>query len=73
MKRFFFISFCLVTLAVAAQNNKDASKFASTITQKDLKDQLTIVAADDMEGRETASPGQKKQQLISKISLKKLA
>jgi hypothetical protein len=35
---------------VTAQQNKDASKFAATITQKDLKDQLTIVATDDVEG-----------------------
>jgi hypothetical protein len=72
MKRFFFIPFCLVTLAVAAQNNKDASKFASTITQKDLKDQLTIVAADDMEGRETASPGQKKAAAYIEDQFKKI-
>lgn len=72
MKKFFFIPFCLVTLAVAAQNNKDASKFASTITQKDLKDQLTIVAADDMEGRETASPGQKKAAAYIEDQFKKI-
>ena len=72
MKKFFFISFSLVTLAVAAQNNKDASKFASTITQKDLKDQLTIVAADDMEGRETASPGQKKAAAYIEDQFKKI-
>ena len=72
MKKFFFIPFCLVTLAVAAQNNKDASKFASTITQKDLKDQLTIVAADDMEGRETASLGQKKAAAYIEDQFKKI-
>jgi hypothetical protein len=69
MKRFFFIPFCLVTLAVAAQNNKDASKFASTITQKDLKDQLTIVAADDMEGRETATSWAKKSSSLYRRSV----
>ncbi|MEI2710828.1 MAG: M28 family peptidase [Chitinophagaceae bacterium] len=62
----------MVTLAVAAQNNKDASKFASTITQKDLKDQLTIVAADDMEGRETASLGQKKAAAYIEDQFKKI-
>ena len=72
MKKFFFIPFFLVILAVAAQNNKDASKFASTITQKDLKDQLTIVAADDMEGRETASLGQKKAAAYIEDQFKKI-
>jgi hypothetical protein len=51
---FFFSTFAI------AQKNKDAAKFAKTITQKDLKDQLTIVASAEMEGRETATPGQKR-------------
>jgi hypothetical protein len=60
MKRVLLLSMCFATLAVGAQKNKDAGKFASTITQKDLRDQLTIIASDEMEGRETATPGQKK-------------
>ena len=43
-----------------AQSTEDAVKYASLITQQGLKDKLTIVASADMEGRETASPGQKK-------------
>ncbi len=37
-----------------------ATMFAETITPADLKKHLTILAADDMEGRETGSPGQKR-------------
>lgn len=37
-----------------------ATAFAETITPADLKKHLTILAADDMEGRETGSPGQKR-------------
>lgn len=60
MKKVLLLSMCFATLAASAQKNKDAGKFASTITQKDLRDQLTIIASDEMEGRETATPGQKK-------------
>lgn len=60
MKRVVLLSMCFATLFASAQKNKDAGKFASTITQKDLRDQLTIIASDEMEGRETATPGQKK-------------
>jgi Zn-dependent M28 family amino/carboxypeptidase len=37
-----------------------ATTFAETITATDLKKHLSILAADDMEGRETGSPGQKR-------------
>ena len=37
-----------------------ATAFAETITPADLKKHLAILAADDMEGRETGSPGQKR-------------
>jgi hypothetical protein len=46
-----------------------ATKYAESITAKELKSILTIVASDEMQGRETASAGQKKaeQYLVSKI------
>lgn len=37
-----------------------ANKYMETITQEELKTFLTVIAADDMEGRETGSAGQKK-------------
>lgn len=54
---------CLLPLAstfAMAQEGDDAAKYASLITPKALKEKLTILAGADMEGRETASPGQKK-------------
>jgi Zn-dependent M28 family amino/carboxypeptidase len=39
---------------------KQAGKFAETITAEDLKKHLTIVASAEMEGRETATPGEYK-------------
>ena len=41
-------------------NLKKATDFAKSITAADLKTHLTIVAADDMMGRETATEGQRK-------------
>ncbi|MDQ6814620.1 MAG: M28 family peptidase [Bacteroidota bacterium] len=37
-----------------------ASQYAQTITAAELKEKLSIIASREMEGRETASPGQKK-------------
>jgi len=53
------IGACACTAAMA-QSNNDAAKFAKTIKAADLKEKLTIVAGPEMEGRETAMPGQKK-------------
>ncbi|MEP7144973.1 MAG: M28 family peptidase [Ferruginibacter sp.] len=38
----------------------NALKYAATITAGDLKKQLTIIAGDEMEGRETGTEGQRK-------------
>jgi Zn-dependent M28 family amino/carboxypeptidase len=72
MKKILFLSICFASLIATAQKNKDAAKFASTITQKDLKEKLTIVASDEMEGRETASPGQKKAAAYIEDQFRKL-
>ncbi|WP_438961247.1 M28 family metallopeptidase [Nonlabens sp.] len=40
--------------------NIDAMKYAKTITLEELKEQLYFYASDEMEGRNTGSPGQKK-------------
>jgi hypothetical protein len=38
----------------------DAAKYAATITTADLQKHLTIIAGDDMQGRETGTEGQRK-------------
>jgi len=43
-----------------AQKKADPKKFAETITGADLKAHLEIIAGKDMEGRETATEGQRK-------------
>ncbi len=46
-----------------------AAQYANSITAEDLESILTIIASDEMQGRETASAGQKKAEeyIVSKI------
>lgn len=48
----------IVAVSVIAQD-KQALKYAKTITEKDLKERLTVLASDEYEGRETGKKGQK--------------
>jgi Peptidase family M28/PA domain len=59
MKKVFFILFLLPSVVVMAQKNVQ-TKFAKTITAADLKKHLYTIAGPEMEGRETATDGQKK-------------
>ena len=60
MKKLLLLSVSFTALVGMAQKNKDAAKYAATITQEGLREKLTIVASAEMEGRETATPGQKR-------------
>jgi len=57
-----FISFILLlpSLIVLAQKKTNPTPFAKTITADDLKKHLLVVAGKEMEGRETATEGQRK-------------
>jgi Zn-dependent M28 family amino/carboxypeptidase len=60
MKRFsLLIGACMALNALCAQTN-DAAKYAATITTADLQKHLTIIAGDEMQGRETGTEGQRK-------------
>jgi hypothetical protein len=48
------------TLTATAQKKWKPEKFAKTITTQDLQKHLYIIAGKEMEGRETATPGQRK-------------
>lgn len=50
----------LISCCTYSQPKTAATKFAATITAAELKKKLTIIAGPAMEGRETATPGQKK-------------
>ena len=60
MKKLLWISLLLVSTVSFAQTAKDLTKFANVITAKGLKEKLSVIASAEMEGRETASPGQKR-------------
>lgn len=58
MKQLLIIGALLATTLSFGQ--KDVQKYAGTITAADLKAHLTVIASDEMEGRDTGSEGQKK-------------
>ena len=59
MKKFIAFLFIVYGTQLSAQN-KTAEKFAGTITPAELKTKLSVIAGADMEGRETATAGQRK-------------
>ncbi len=71
MKKSLLISLLFAGSAAMAQNTDEAVKFAALITPKALKEKLTILAGPEMEGRETASPGQKKAAAYIEAQFKK--
>ncbi len=60
MKKCLLFVLVISTLNVFAQKKTKPGVFAKTITPADLSRHLHIVASAEMEGRETATPGQKK-------------
>ena len=65
MRKIFLVIFTFSCVCTMAQKKKapktpDPTPFAKTITSDDLKKHLYIVAGAEMEGRETATDGQKK-------------
>lgn len=60
MKKLLLFCLPLVTSMAMAQKTDEAAKYAALITPRALKEKLTILAGADMEGRETASAGQRK-------------
>ncbi|MEM9258543.1 MAG: peptidase M28, partial [Bacteroidota bacterium] len=72
--------FCLVATVISAQyapqaihtTPEETRALAATITIEDLARHLNILAADDMEGRETGQPGQKKAAAYLKGEMERL-
>lgn len=62
MKRTLLLAATLLTIFSCQKEatKEDVIKYASTITQDDLKEHLYIYASDEFEGRDTGEPGQKK-------------
>jgi hypothetical protein len=59
MKKILLLGLWATSVFAFAQQNPTAVKYAATITEKNLKDDLTIIASDALEGRETGKRGQK--------------
>lgn len=59
MKKLFTLIIILIAFQGYAQKETESVKYASTITEDDLREHLTIVASDAFEGRETGKRGQK--------------
>ena len=73
MKKLLIICLSFVTtMAMAQKMDEPAAIYAALITPKSLKEKLTILAGADMEGRETASPGQKKAAAYIEDHFKKI-
>ena len=60
MKKLLMLVLAASTLTGFAQKTPKPEPFAKTITAEDLKKHLYTIAGPEMEGRETATPGQKK-------------
>ena len=60
MKKTLFVFSVLACLIATAQKKSVQTTYANTITADALKARLAIVASKEMEGRETATPGQKR-------------
>lgn len=61
MKNYFLAAISLFLFVGASFAQSDAAiKYTETITEADLKKQLSIVASTEMEGRETGTEGQRK-------------
>ncbi len=60
MNKLFVFAFLLICISVNAQKIFNPKVFANSITAADLKQHLYIIAGKEMEGRETATEGQRK-------------
>ena len=60
LRGFAFTALFFAALSTYGQKDELQLKYAETITAKDLRTRLEIIASDDFEGRETGQPGQKK-------------
>ena len=60
MKKILIVPFLFLCVIASAQKQISPSVYAKTITADDLKKHLYIIAGKEMEGRETATEGQRK-------------
>ncbi len=71
MKKLLLLLLIIISIKPFAQD-KNAQKFAATITPSALKEKLTVIAGAGMQGRETATEGQRKAAAYIQDEFKKL-
>jgi hypothetical protein len=72
MQKIILLVLLFSTTTVIAQQDLKAVKYAAAITESGMKDKLSILASAEMEGRETATPGQKRAAAYIENEFKKL-
>lgn len=72
MKKLLFLCLPLIGSMAFAQSKEDLTKYGSLITQQGLKEKLSVIASAEMEGRETATPGQKRAAAYIEAQFKKM-
>lgn len=72
MRKILLVLGLLPAVMGTAQKKADPKKFAATITEQDLKTHLYIIAGPEMEGRETATEGQRKAAAYLEEQFKKI-
>jgi hypothetical protein len=60
MRNLLFVFLCALSLTLYAQKGAKPERYAKTVTATDIKKHLYIIASPEMEGRETATEGQRK-------------
>lgn len=72
MKQLFLFLTLLFGIATLSAQTNDASDYASLINAENLKAHLSIIAGEEMEGRETGTDGQRKAAAYIEEQFKKL-
>lgn len=72
MKQILWIFLVLCSTAASAQHAADLIPFSKVITKEGLHEKLAVIASAEMEGRETASPGQKRAAAYIENAFKKM-
>src|SRR5215813_9904817 len=70
MRKLLLVAALVVSLAAGAQKAANPTTFANAITPEDLKKYEYIIASKEMEGRETATEGQRKASMYIESQFK---
>ena len=70
MKKLLILTSLSLCVSIAFAQTENASKYAALITGDGLKKQLTLIASDEMEGRETGTEGQRKASIYIESQFK---